>query len=136
VGFRAPEIELVSIGGNTYRLSDYAGQPVVVNFWATWCPPCVAEIPEIQAAYSEYDFYLMAVNVGEDSGTTLQFAREMNMTFPVLLDTYGRVSNAYDVSSIPITFFIDAEGVIRQIERGSMSADVLYTDLQTIGVVP
>lgn len=138
VGRMAPAIELVDLNGTSLRLEDYRSQPVMVNFWATWCGPCVAEIPYIKEAYASYgnQVKILAVNVGEDPSTVSRFASQHGMKFSILLDSDGFAERLYRLRGYPTTFFIDSEGVIQVIELGSMTKAVLINDLKSIGVVP
>jgi thiol-disulfide isomerase/thioredoxin len=99
------------------------GQVVLVNFWATWCVPCRTEMPVLQSVYAEHraeGFTIIAINVAEDKDTVAPFAKEFNLTFPILLDRNTVVSNSFSVSGLPTSFFIDRNGVIRAVYLGAM----------------
>lgn len=129
VGFPAPEFDLVDTEGKRVRLSDYRGQPVFVNFWATWCPPCKAEMPEIQKLQREMpDLVILGVDLGntERSPQAVDaYMKGLGYTWRVPFDSDGRVSNAYGVISIPTSFFIDTEGIIRAKFIGPMSLPLM-----------
>jgi peroxiredoxin len=124
----APEFTLTALDGSSVALSELEGQVVLVNVWATWCPPCRAEMPAIQAAYEQHreeGFVVLAVNAGEDSATVAEFMHAYNLTFPALLDPQNRVSAAYAVNVMPSSFFIDRQGYVRSVYRGPLSRSVL-----------
>jgi thiol-disulfide isomerase/thioredoxin len=110
----------------TYTLSELKGSPLLVNLWATWCPPCRAEMPAIEKVYREYKsrgLIVLAVDMTyqDDSSAVLPFTREYNLTFPVLLDEKGLVGSAYQLRTLPSSYFINREGVITKVIIGSMS---------------
>lgn len=120
-GFLAPDFNLVSLNGNQVQLSDYRGQSVMINFWASWCPPCRAEMPTFQKIYQEYapqGFTILAVNSQESASTAASFAQPLALTFPVLLDENGAISNRYRADSLPTTIFVNKDGVIREVMYG------------------
>ncbi|MBC7258289.1 MAG: TlpA family protein disulfide reductase [Chloroflexi bacterium] len=131
-GSPAPDFEISYPNGKKTRLSDLKGKPVLVNFWATWCPPCRAEVPEIQKAYERYKangFVVVAVNVQESSKDVAGFMEKYGMTFTVAIDSSGAVGRLYRVSGIPASFFVDRAGIVREIFVGSLTAadlDRLY----------
>jgi cytochrome c biogenesis protein CcmG, thiol:disulfide interchange protein DsbE len=127
-GQLAPDFSLDDINGQRVKLSDLRGHPVIVNFWATWCPPCRQEAPAIQAAYQRYrdqGVILLGVNLREDAQTIQQFAKEFGLTYPLLLDRDGAVSDRYQVRGIPTTVFVDADGVVRARHVGPLTEDKL-----------
>lgn len=124
-GNRALDFTLEDIDGEEVTLSDLRGKIVIVNFWATTCSPCVAEMPHIQAVFDDWsdeELVVLAINMGQSAGTVRSFMNNEGFTFPVLLDSGDVVANDYDVRTIPRTFFIDADGVIRTIQFGSFSS--------------
>ena len=134
-GHSAPDFTVQTLDGEVVQLSDLQGKAVVLNFWATWCPPCRAEMPELQAAYDSYaagGLVVLGVNQGEDRATVETFLTQRNLTFPVALDVQGDVSRLYQVNSLPTTFFIDRDGVIREIVIGQMNAALLKQQLRSI----
>jgi len=115
-GESAPDFRLQSLDGETVSLSDYHGQAVLLNFWATWCGPCVGEMPYLQEIHEEWTtrgLALVAVNVGETSSQVNGFMNYYNLSLPVLLDTQRSVSERYNIIGIPTTFFIDKDGIIQ-----------------------
>lgn len=109
----APEFELMDIDGGTHRLSDYRGKVLIVNFWATWCPPCREEMPSMQRAWGQLEqdgILMLAVNVGEDEDTIFQFTANYPVEFPLLMDRDSSVVGAWPVRGLPTTFVVDPEG--------------------------
>ena len=122
VGKPAPDFELPDLSGQSVSLGDLQGKPVLVNFWATWCGPCVYEMPYIQEVHDEWegkDLVVLAINVGEGSSEVQQFMEDNNLSFPVLLDTNGKLAEIYSIRGIPTTIFIDMEGVIQAMKIGA-----------------
>jgi peroxiredoxin len=112
---QAPDFVLADIDGNQYRLSDYRGQVVIVNFWATWCPPCRAEMPSMQRAWQQLEkegILMLGINVGEDEDTIFQFTANYPVEFPLLMDQDSRVINQWPVRGLPTTFVMSPEGKI------------------------
>jgi cytochrome c biogenesis protein CcmG/thiol:disulfide interchange protein DsbE len=124
----APDFTLSSLAGTKVALSDLKGQVLLINVWATWCPPCRVEMPNIQAAYEQYHeqgFTVVAVNMQEDPSTVAAFMRDHQLTFPALLDLDGQVSRSYQALSLPSSFFVDRRGVIRAVYHGPMPRSVI-----------
>ena len=129
-GFLAPDFELPTIDGETVKLSDLRGQAVLVNLWATWCPPCRAEMPAIEKIYNEYKdegLVVLAVDMTyQDTQSDIPpFVAEYGLTFPILLDRSGDVGNAYQLRSLPSSFFIDRDGIISEVVIGGPMAEAL-----------
>jgi peroxiredoxin len=117
----APDFTLPSIGGPNLRLQEQRGRVVMVNFWATWCGPCRAEMPHLARLYEKYrgsGFVVLGVNIDEDPHKAANLATELGMRFPVLLDTDKKVSRLYDLSTMPSTVLIDRDGRVRYVHRG------------------
>jgi cytochrome c biogenesis protein CcmG/thiol:disulfide interchange protein DsbE len=137
-GFLAPQFSLDQLDGVALDLSRLRGQVVIVNFWASWCPPCRAEMPDLQGTYQAYrdqGLEILAVNAtSQDSEAAARaFADDYALTFPVLLDRSGLVANLYQTRALPSTFFIDRHGVIQQvIVGGPMNAATLQTTVQSL----
>lgn len=125
VGDPAPDFQLHDMNGQPVSLSDFRGELVLINFWATWCGPCRGEMPYIQAGYdswSERGLTVLAVNIGEASTRVEQFMQAYGHSFPVLFDVTGEVSVRYNVTAIPTTYFVDSDGIIRVIKVGPFSS--------------
>jgi thiol-disulfide isomerase/thioredoxin len=109
------DFTLEDLNGNKVTLSQLKGKKVYLNFWATWCPPCKAEMPDIEKLYQETkdsDLVILAVNVNEDKKTVQDFIAKNKYNFPILLDVKGEVSQLYQVSGIPTSYFIDTKGFL------------------------
>jgi peroxiredoxin len=111
----APDFALPDMDGTIHRLSEYRGQVVIVNFWATWCPPCREEMPSMQRAWEQLkdeDIVILAIDVGEDEDTIFTFTADYPVEFPLLLDLDSRVIQEWPVRGLPTTFVIGPQGRI------------------------
>lgn len=129
-GFLAPDFELKTPTGESVKLSDLRGQAVLVNLWATWCPPCRAEMQTIETIYNEYKdqgFVVLAVNMTyqDNQFDIMPFVTEQGLTFPILLDETGDMANAYQLKSLPSTYFIGRDGIIHEVVIGGPMAEAL-----------
>ncbi|MEX0782440.1 MAG: TlpA disulfide reductase family protein [Dehalococcoidia bacterium] len=117
------------------QLTDYRGKVVVLNFWATWCGPCKKEIPEFQAAQQALgdDVVVLALNYRESPDKASAFLADLEATFPALLDGGGKVAEHYRVSGLPVTYFLDREGIVQHIEIGEVSLEELEKYLTEAG---
>lgn len=109
----APNFSLLDIDGNVYRLSDSRGRVVIVNFWATWCPPCREEMPSMQRAWEQLrpeEVLMVGINVGEDEDTIFQFTADYPVDFPLLMDSDSSVTGKWPVRGLPTTFVVDPAG--------------------------
>lgn len=129
----APDFELPDMDGALHKLSDFRGKVVVLNFWATWCPPCRYEMPAMQRAWEQVrdeDIVFLAVDVGEDADTVFMFLADYPVDFPLLLDQDAAVIEAYPVTGLPTTYIIDPQGRITHRAVGGREwddADLLDT---------
>ncbi len=127
----APDFKLRSISGNKVKLSDFRGKTVILNFWATWCPPCRAEIPEIQKFYEDKknnNVEILAVNLTNSESSlnaVKEFVKDKGMTFTIVLDKKGETSNLYSIITIPTSYIIDKNGNIRDKYVGPMSYETM-----------
>ncbi len=115
-GERASDFQLQSLDGKTVSLSSFRGKPVLLNFWATWCGPCVGEMPYLQEIYKERSaegLVVLAVNIGDPASQANGFMQHYELSLPVLLDTRRAVAEQYNITGIPTTFFIDKNGIIQ-----------------------
>ncbi|MGE7941696.1 redoxin domain-containing protein [Lysinibacillus xylanilyticus] len=142
-GDTPPDFTLTSLDGDEVTLSDLRGKKVVLNFWATWCPPCKAEMPHMQKYYEQHakedNVEIIAVNLTKDErdfsadgkiDTVMTFRDSFELTFPILLDQEREVSPQYNIMTIPTTYFIDSKGYIQRAISGPMDTDMLksYVD--------
>ncbi len=137
VGRRAPDLQLESLDGRQVSLADYAGQVVLINFWATWCPPCKEEIPAIERAYQAHrdeGFVVLGINDGEAFEVIQAFAGELGITYPVLIDKRGDVAARYRRRGLPLTLIVDRNGVIQVRHEGYLTAGQL--DRYLSGLLP
>jgi peroxiredoxin len=120
-GQAAPDFVLKSSSGQNLRLSEYRGNVVMINFWATWCGPCRQEMPLLDDLYGRYQrvgFSLLGVNIDDDSRRALQMVEELGVSFPVLFDEAKEVSKMYAVEAMPVTVLVDREGRVRHVHHG------------------
>jgi thiol-disulfide isomerase/thioredoxin len=122
----APALSLPDLAGRQHDLADYRGKVVLVNFWASWCAPCLVEMPSMQRLTStlkDRPFALLAVNVKEAKAKVWRFKKLLKVSFPALLDSDGVATQAWDVQFYPTSFLIDAEGKIRYTAYGAIEWD-------------
>jgi len=126
IGVKAPDFELENLAGETVKLSDYQGKKVILNFWATWCPPCKEEMPAMEKFYQKAgdDVEILAVNI-DPQYDVKGFANKMGITFPILLDKNDKVNSTYSVMTIPTTYFINEEGLITNKYLTSMTVELM-----------
>jgi peroxiredoxin len=128
LGFRAPDFELQDMNGQTVRLSALRGKPVFLNFWASWCPPCRKEMPDLQEFFSRYHekIHVIGINWNDRLPTVQEFLNQYGITYTNLLDTNGEVFVLYELTGLPTSFFIDEDGIIRGQWLGAMGvADMI-----------
>ncbi|MGB5447990.1 MAG: TlpA disulfide reductase family protein [Woeseiaceae bacterium] len=120
-GQPAPDFALKSSTGANMRLSEYRGDVVMINFWATWCGPCRQEMPLLDELYTRYQrvgFNLLGVNIDDDSRRAMKMIDELGVSFPVLFDARKEVSKLYEVEAMPVTVLVDREGRVRHVHHG------------------
>ena len=127
--FPAPEVTLTDTRGESHSLRDYRGQVVLINLWATWCPPCKAEMPTLQAFYDKYrdeGFTIIAINDGDPVEDVLQFEEDYQLSFPIWLDPkYYATEQAFKTMNLPSSFVIDRTGTVRLMWVGAISRKML-----------
>lgn len=126
---------LNDLRGNQVTLSDYKGQVVLVNIWATWCPPCRAEMPDLQAYYAanrQKGFVVLAIDAGDDRTEVAAFASEYGLSFPILLDPQSQLVNRMNVFDYPTSFILDRNGVVRNVHIGQYPPELLKADIAAV----
>ncbi len=132
----APGFALTSLSGETVQLSAYRGQIVLINFWATWCGPCEVEMPTFQSRFdeSDSDLVVLAINPQDSHADMLDYAAELGLTFPILMDDDNATYRTYRVPGFPTSYLVDREGILRIQHVGIMSAEQLDHYLEELGV--
>jgi cytochrome c biogenesis protein CcmG, thiol:disulfide interchange protein DsbE len=126
--YAAPKLSLTDLQGDPVSLKDYLGKVILVNNWATWCPPCKAEMPEIQAYYEAHaseNFIVVAIESGEPADMVAEFVNEYGLTFAVWLDPQGFALEAFQNWDLPSTYIIDQAGIVRMSWTGQLNLDTL-----------
>jgi peroxiredoxin len=134
---RAPDFKLVATDGSTVSLADLRGKVVLLNFWATWCPPCRTEMPDLNALYrdngSKHDFVVLGVDLEESQQQVEAFARDFKVAFPLLLDSSGKVTTeSFAVRTLPTSIVVDREGYIRDTWTGQIPSQAILARLSRI----
>lgn len=128
----APDFTLKSNSGKNLRLSEYRGEVVLINFWASWCGPCRQEMPlldELHKRYEALGFTVLGVNVEEDSSAARKLLEDMPVSFPVLFDEQSTVSREYDIVAMPSTVLVDRDGKVRYLHKGyKPGLEVVYNE--------
>lgn len=128
IGEPSPDFTLDGLDGRAISLSDYRGRPVLVNFWASWCPPCRGEMPdleEIQREYGADGLVVLAVNLREEPTAAQRYAETLGLTFPIVLDRSARAAARYNVTGLPMSYFVGRDGVIRDLNVGALTGRAL-----------
>jgi peroxiredoxin len=132
IGSALGNFTLTDIHGNTVHLSDYQGKPVLINAWATWCPPCKAEMPLLNKYYQSHrqqDFVILAVNAGDTREEAAAFASQKELAFPVLLDPGTQLLNQMAVSNFPTSILIGRDGKVKAIHVGMFTAESIEAEI-------
>ncbi|RKQ30801.1 TlpA family protein disulfide reductase [Oceanobacillus halophilus] len=131
----APDFELTTLNGETAKLSDFRGKRVFINFWATWCPPCRAEMPDMQELYENKDVEILAVNLTASEKSeegVVEFVEDYGLTFPILMDVEGQVESLFQVSAYPTSYLVDSEGRIQYKAIGAMNYDLMVQEVDKL----
>ncbi len=138
VGKLAPDFALIDArdGTTVRKLSDFRGKPTVVNFYASWCGPCKEEIPDFQRAFdtNREALTILGVDALESRSKALGILDQLKATYPAVVDTTGVVTDHYRVTGLPVTFFVDKDGILRAIKTGQLHRDELEEDLAKVGI--
>ena len=132
-----PDVTLTSMEGKTVSLADLRGRPLLINFWATWCPPCQEEMPALERVdrkWRERGATVMAINFEEDGQAIRQYLAENGLSLPVFQDPVGEAAQLFDITYLPTTLFVDAEGVIRSRNEGPLSQGQMEAGLRAVQV--
>lgn len=132
VNYPAPAIQLTDIAGSTVSLADYKGDVILLNTWATWCPPCRREMPDLETffrTHAEEGFVLLGVNVGEEMETVVQFVDTFHLSFPIWLDPEESTLRSLNTFSLPYSIVIDREGMVRYAWSGATCLSVLESTI-------
>ena len=134
----APDFTFYDVDGNAYKLSQFRGKPVILNFWASWCGPCQMEMPDIEKAYQQYaeQIHFLLVDLADGYQETVEmgaaYIAEQGYTFPVYFDTDVEGAMNYGVTGIPVTYFIDAEGNFVAYYQSAMTAEILQQGIDML----
>ncbi|WP_436372431.1 TlpA disulfide reductase family protein [Cytobacillus sp. BC1816] len=137
-GDLAPDFELTDMEGNPVKLSDFRGKAVLLNFWASWCPPCRAEMPHMEKLYNKYkdkNFDILAVNLTnteKNSGDAEKFVKELGLTFTIPMDVKGEAGSDYNIMAYPTSYFIDSDGVIREKVLGALNEEYMEQEIKKL----
>ncbi len=137
VGEPAPDFRLLKADAVTpFELHSLRGKPVLLNFWASWCGPCREEMPDINQAYLDGagSLEVVGINYKEPDLVARGFAYELDVAFPLVLDQEGSVADRYHVTGLPVSYFVDRDGIVRAVNIGFMSKQVLAEKLKTVGI--
>jgi peroxiredoxin len=135
VGTRMDDFSLPDLDGKPVKLSDYAGRWVLINAWATWCPPCQAEMPYFEALYQNHQvsgFVVLAVNAGESRDQAAAFANQLGLTFPILLDQNERLMDSLAIHDYPTSILVDGNGIIQAIHVGMFTPEALQREIEPL----
>ena len=134
-GQEAPDMPIPGIEGGVVRFDSFKGKVIVLNFWATWCPPCRKEMPLLESTYKRYKdkgLVILGINYNEDRERVLKFTQEMGVTFPIILDKELNLTRKYGVLALPATFFIDKKGIIRAQYKGEIVEEIIATKVEPL----
>ncbi|MGE5138809.1 MAG: TlpA family protein disulfide reductase [Rudaea sp.] len=135
VGSVAPDFTLPAIDNRKVSLAQFRGKPVIVNFWATWCGPCNAEMPNLEKVYQQHknDIVILAIDQGDSGDQVKGFSEIYHLNFPLILDQKMQVGDRYRVNALPTTVFVDKQGIVREIHIGGpMTTDFIESRIRTL----
>lgn len=132
-GNKAPDFELETLDGDEVKLSDYEGERVMVNFWASWCGPCRAEMPDMQKLHENEDIKILAVNLTDTESSEKNvpnFADDLGLTFSILLDQDNEVAGLYQIQPVPTSYMIDSDGIIQNKALGALNYEQMLQQFE------
>ena len=132
IGAHLDNFSLPDLNGKAVQLSDYAGRPVLINAWATWCPPCQMEMPDLNAYYQKYrsqGLVILAVNAGETASQASTYVQQLGLTFPVLLDSDERLMDVLHINDYPTSILVGRDGVVKAIHIGRMTQQIIESEI-------
>ncbi len=135
IGKPISDFALTDINGVTHKISDYKGRPVLINAWATWCPPCRAEMPDLHAFYLKHQaegFEMLAINSGESQSVVASFIQQMGFTFPALVDQSKAVLNGLGIDGLPTSILVGRDGTVKYIHVGGLTPEMINTQLAAL----
>ncbi|HEY2492603.1 MAG TPA: thiol-disulfide oxidoreductase ResA [Paenibacillus sp.] len=135
IGKKVPDFNLLGLDGTVHNLDEYKDKALVINFWGTWCEPCVKEMPALQAQYEKWkdkDVVVIGINAGEDRMSVENFVKQVNVSFPVLLDPNKEAVQNYGISPLPTTLFVSANGKVNNIHIGQLDLSTLDTQIEQL----
>jgi len=133
----AAQVTLPDLSGKMVSISQFKGRPLIVNFWASWCSPCIAEMPEFEKIYSTWKgkgLEILAINLKESKDIAGEFMQKNGYSFRTLLDESGEASEKFQVFGLPTTFFIDDKGIVRYKYMGQLTKEIIFTGLESISL--
>lgn len=133
VGSTAPDFDLLGLDGKAHTLKEYEGKAMVINFWGTWCKPCVKEMPALQSQWEKWKdkgVVILGINAGEDEMAVSNFAKQVNVNFPIVLDTEKSAVSSYGISPLPTTFFVFPNGKVKDIHTGQLDLATLDKQIE------
>jgi len=137
IGKEFPAFELETLDGPKLGLEYFSNRPVIINFWATWCEPCKEEMPLLEAYANRYsEISIIGINYDEPLQIVRRFVEDQEITFYILMDPGGKISNQFKVFGFPTTFFIDAEGILQSNHIGQLNEQLMDLYLEQIGIKP
>lgn len=137
-GQHAPDFELKDLQSKTVKLSDFKGKKVLINFWATWCPPCRMEMPHMQKFYEDYSsqgVVILGINITateQSPDAAIPFAKKYGLTYPIVLDENGTTMDKYQVTAYPTTYVVDSQGIIREVFQGAINYNIMKDEISKI----
>ncbi len=137
VGQSAPNFTALTVSGQQVSLAQFKGHPVIINFWGTFCAPCRSETPLLQRTYQAHQgqgLVVLGVDQAEPTDAVAQYGKDYGLTYPLIPDVGQKINHQYGVTALPVSYFVDAQGIIRYVVNGVLDKNFLATGLHTIGI--